>query len=132
KATSVSLTLFCSSRFVRRAFYCSTTKQGGNMFNRIAKSVAVATLFSGFCLLAVFYLARVENAAAAMPQAASAVTISNTQYSPAKLTVAAGTTVTWTNKEAKPHTVTADDNSFASKAMKENDTFSFKFEKPGT
>ncbi len=102
------------------------------MFNRIGKSVAVATFISSFCLLAAFYLTRVENAAAAMPQAASAVTISNTQYSPAKLTVAAGTTVTWTNKEAKPHTVTADDNSFASKAMKENDTFSFKFDKPGT
>lgn len=101
------------------------------MFNQIGKSVAVAALCSSFCLLSVLYLTRVEKAAAAMPQPASAVTISNTQYSPTKLTVAPGTTVTWTNKEAKPHTVTADDNSFASKALKENDTFSFKFDKPG-
>ena len=102
------------------------------MFDRIAKSATVAALLSGLCLLAALYFTRAEKAAAAMPQPASAVTLSNNQYSPAKLTVAAGTTVTWTNKEAKPHTVTADDNSFASKAMKENDTFSFKFDKPGT
>lgn len=101
------------------------------MFNQISKSVAVALLCCSFCLLALPYLTRVEKAAAAMPQAASAVTLSNNQYSPAKLTVAVGATVTWTNKEAKPHTATADDNSFASKALKENETFSFKFDKPG-
>lgn len=101
------------------------------MLNQIAKSIALLALLGSFCLLTAFYLTPAEKAAAAMPQPANAVTLSNNQYSPAKLTVAVGTTVTWTNKEAKPHTVTADDNSFASKAMKENDTFSFKFEKPG-
>lgn len=102
------------------------------MFTQIGKSVVMAALLSSVCLVAAFYFTRAEKAAAAMPQPASAVTLSNNQYSPAKLTVAPGTTVTWTNKEAKPHTVTAEDNSFTSKAMKENDTFSFKFDKPGT
>lgn len=102
------------------------------MLNRIAKSVVFVAIFGSACLLALLYLTRAEQAAAALPQPASAVTMSNNTYSPAKLTVAKGTTVTWTNKEAKPHTVTADDNSFASKPMKENDTFSFKFDKPGT
>jgi plastocyanin len=102
------------------------------MFNQIGKSLAVAMLFCSFCLLANLSFSGEEKASAAMPQAASAVTMNNNQYGPAKLTVAVGTTVTWTNKEAKPHTVTADDNSFTSKALKENDAFSFKFDKPGT
>lgn len=47
------------------------------------------------------------------------------------LTVAPGTTVTWTNVDEDPHTVTANDKSFHSAALDTNDKFSFTFNKPG-
>ncbi len=92
-------------------------------------SAVAAVLVAGLLLAAACWFAWGEHAAA---QAANEITINSTQYAPKTLTVTKGATVTWTNKEAKPHTVTADDNSFASKVMKENETFSYKFEKAGT
>ena len=42
-----------------------------------------------------------------------------------------GTTVTWTNEDDAPHTVTADDNSFDSKTFGKGESFSFVFNKAG-
>lgn len=58
-------------------------------------------------------------------------------FSPATLTIKAGTTVTWKNTTAAPHTVTSDDGkSFDSGTSKpiaaQNGTFSFTFTTPGT
>jgi plastocyanin len=47
------------------------------------------------------------------------------------VTVKVGTTVTWTNEDDAPHTVTADDNSFDSKTFNKGGTFSFTFNKAG-
>ncbi len=63
---------------------------------------------------------------------ASKVTIDNFSFSPATLTVAEGTTVTWTNRDDMPHTVVATDKSFASEALDTDQTFSYTFSKPGT
>ena len=52
-------------------------------------------------------------------------------FSPPTLTVAAGTTVTWTNNDDIPHTVRAVDGSFHSKAMDTADSYTFTFTKPG-
>jgi len=63
------------------------------------------------------------------------VSIDNFVFSPATITVAVGTTVTWTNRDDVPHTVTSDEKEnkpFASKALDTDDTFSYKFTKPGT
>jgi plastocyanin len=70
---------------------------------------------------------------AASPGAAgSAVTIQNFAFGPAALTVAVGTTVTWTNKDNAGHTVTADDGSFGSNTIASGQTFSQAFAKAGT
>jgi plastocyanin len=61
----------------------------------------------------------------------SAVTIDNFTFQAPALTVAAGTTVTWTNNDDIPHTVRAVDGSFHSKAMDTADSYSFTFAKPG-
>jgi amicyanin len=62
---------------------------------------------------------------------ASAVTIDNFTFKAPAITVAAGTTVTWTNNDDIPHTVRAVDGSFHSKAMDTSDSYSFTFTKPG-
>ena len=59
------------------------------------------------------------------------VNVDNFSFGPAALTVAAGTTVTWTNNDDIPHTVRAVDGSFHSKPMDTAESYSFTFTKPG-
>ncbi|HEU4417236.1 MAG TPA: cupredoxin family copper-binding protein [Candidatus Angelobacter sp.] len=66
------------------------------------------------------------------PAAESAVKIDNFVFSPNTLTISAGSTVRWTNRDDIPHTVVSDDKSFKSKALDTDDTFTFTFSKPGT
>ncbi|WP_280680549.1 cupredoxin family copper-binding protein [Kitasatospora sp. MAA19] len=69
------------------------------------------------------------------PAAANAVTIKNFAFSPATLTVKAGTTVTWTNTDSDAHTVTSKQGSggpLQSAALATNDTYSYTFTQPGT
>jgi len=60
------------------------------------------------------------------------VKIDNFSFGPANVTIAAGTTVTWTNHDDVPHVVASDDKLFKSKALDTDDHFSFTFSKPGT
>lgn len=60
------------------------------------------------------------------------VSISGFAFSPSSLTVTSGTTITWTNKDSAPHTVTADDNSFTSSTLNQGDTYVHKFTSAGT
>lgn len=63
--------------------------------------------------------------------AGDAVTIDNFAFAPATLTVKAGSTVTWTNKDEEPHTVAAADGSFKSPGMGTGATFSHTFPTAG-
>jgi plastocyanin len=63
---------------------------------------------------------------------AGAVTISGFAFGPASISVAAGSTVTWTNQDGTAHTVTADDGSFDSGSLAPGATFSQTFDTPGT
>lgn len=74
------------------------------------------------------------TSAAAVAQAPSppAVVIKNFMFSPTMLTVPAGSTVTWSNLDQEPHTVVSDSGVFRSGALDTSESFSFKFEKPGT
>jgi plastocyanin len=62
------------------------------------------------------------------------VSIQNYAFAPASITVAAGTTVTWTNMDSAPHTVTVSSGpeKFGSQNLQKGDSFSYKFTKPGT
>jgi plastocyanin len=66
--------------------------------------------------------------------ATTEVKIDNFTFGPAALTVAVGTTVTWTNKDDIPHTVvsTDDPKAFKSKVLDTDEKFSFTFSKAGT
>jgi amicyanin len=69
----------------------------------------------------------------AQSKPAAAVSIDNFTFSPPKLTVKAGTTITWTNKDDIPHGIGSSNNAFArSKALDTDDAFSFTFTTPGT
>ena len=64
---------------------------------------------------------------------ANAVSISNFTFTPQTLTVKAGTTVTWTNKDDIPHGIAVTNNAFKrSPALDTDDSFSFTFTTPGT
>ncbi len=62
----------------------------------------------------------------------SQVLIKDFMFVPTTLTVKAGTTVTWANKDEEPHTVYSDSGLFRSNAMDTGEAFSFRFDKPGT
>ncbi len=66
------------------------------------------------------------------PVAGNAVYIDNFAFAPATITVRAGSTVTWTNRDEEPHTVVANDGTFHSPGMGSQATFSFTFPKAGT
>ncbi|CAB3696338.1 hypothetical protein LMG24238_03388 [Paraburkholderia sediminicola] len=61
----------------------------------------------------------------------NAVVIKNFMFNPMAITVKAGSTVTWKNLDGEPHTVVNDAGMFRSAALDQNDTFQFKFDKPG-
>src|ERR1700722_309119 len=60
-----------------------------------------------------------------------AVKIDNFTFAPQRVTVKAGTTVTWTNQDDIPHTVTSATKAFRSKALDTDDKFSFTFTTAG-
>nr|WP_231995854.1 cupredoxin family copper-binding protein [Mycobacterium sp. 852002-51163_SCH5372311] len=69
--------------------------------------------------------------APAGPVSGNQVNIDEFAFVPLTLTVAAGTTVTWTNHDEEPHTVAASDGSFRSPGMGTGGTFSHTFSAPG-
>ena len=60
------------------------------------------------------------------------VKIDNFSFLPATITIPAGTTVKWTNRDDIPHTVVNDDQRFESKALDTDQSYSYTFTKPGT
>jgi amicyanin len=60
------------------------------------------------------------------------VKIDNFTFSPAKLVIKAGTTVTWKNEDDIPHTVASATKAFKSKALDTDDSYSFTFATAGT
>ncbi|MGW1200929.1 cupredoxin domain-containing protein [Streptomyces sp. NPDC002536] len=62
---------------------------------------------------------------------ANHVTIAGFAYSPSTLTVTKGTTVTWTNNDSAPHTVTGS-GGLNSPTLSRGGTYSFKFNSAGT
>jgi plastocyanin len=60
------------------------------------------------------------------------VTIANFAFDPGTITVATGTTVTWTNNDTASHNITGDDGTWGSNSLAIGDTFSHTFSKPGT
>lgn len=63
----------------------------------------------------------------------NAVSITGSSFSPANLTVAKGTTVTWTNNDSVQHTVTGDNGGpNTPNRMNPGDTYQFTFNTAGS
>src|ERR1700761_5164388 len=58
--------------------------------------------------------------------------IQNFAFSPATINIKAGSTVTWTNMDSAPHTVTSLTWAFDSGSIATGSTFKFQFNTPGT
>jgi plastocyanin len=95
---------------------------GRMVFNRLAS----ATLTLTFTLMAAL-----AAQSAAYAETPNAVVIKNFMFSPMALTIKAGSIVTWTNLDGEPHTVVNDAGMFRSAALDQNDSYQFKFDKPG-
>jgi len=98
------------------------------------KIVSVAGVSAGVLIASIVFLAKTSSVSANTQTAAASpnVTIDNFSFGPAALTVSAGTTVTWINRDDIPHTVVSTENAFKSKAVDTDEKFSYTFAKPGT
>ena len=79
-----------------------------------------------------FMLALPSDSGAAPAADSNTIVLKDFHFSPMALTVAAGTTVIWKNLDGEPHTVVSDAGLFRSGGLDQNDSFTFKFDKPGT
>ena len=108
-----------------------------NEFTRARALAALLALASGGVALVVGSLAlSIEPQAHSVEASRLAATamevrIDNFTFSPATLTVAPGTTVTWVNGDDIPHAVAAKDRSFRSKVLDTDDRYSFTFATAG-
>ncbi|AQV96794.1 hypothetical protein BJN34_23320 [Cupriavidus necator] len=81
--------------------------------------------------VAMLVAASVSEFPVVQAQENNVVVVKNFMFSPMSLTIKAGSTVTWKNLDGEPHTVVNDAGLFRSSALDQNDTFKFKFDKPG-
>lgn len=92
-----------------------------SLFKTLFLAATLATLSTGSVL------------ADAPAPAAVQINIFNYKFDPATVTVPAGTTITWTNKDEIPHTVASTNKSFkGSGGLDTGDSYSYTFTKPGT
>ena len=112
---------------IKSKFQGDATDMRGNFARIGLASVVVA-------LLAMFSAAGHMGDAAAQEKAAASaeVKIDNFSFAPVEISVSAGTTVTWTNRDDIPHTVVSTDKVFKSKVLDTDDKYSYTFTKPGT
>lgn len=66
------------------------------------------------------------------PGPSNEVVMRASSFSPSSITVQAGTTVTWRNRDGMTHTVTSDSGVFDSGNVNNNGTFSFTFTTAGS
>ena len=88
------------------------------------------SLRSACCAALLLLVAAVSARAGDAP--ATIVLAKEFMFAPAALTIAAGSTVTWTNSDDEPHTVVSESGLFRSGALDTNESFSYRFDKPGT
>jgi plastocyanin len=82
--------------------------------------------------LAMLWIAALSIPAAADAPDSNRIVVKDFMFTPNSLTIKTGSSVTWSNLDDEPHSVVSDAGLFRSGAMDTNESFSFKFDKPGT
>jgi plastocyanin len=98
---------------------------------RIKWVVALSTTILSTVIIMAISSPKLAVRAESKPAIGTEIKIDNFSFGP-DLTIAAGTTVTWTNHDDVPHVVASDTNIFKSKALDTADRYSYTFTKPGT
>ena len=73
-----------------------------------------------------------QAAAQEIPADATTVRIVNLSFDPTQITIATGTTVSWSNEDSVPHTVTSTDGAFDSGIFDPGANFTWTFSQPGS
>jgi amicyanin len=68
----------------------------------------------------------------AVSEGTRSVNIRGMQFGSGNIEIKVGESVTWTNQEMMPHTVTSTDGAFSSSALNAGNAFSHTFDEPGT
>ena len=110
------------------------------MTRRNSKKRMGILLVSGLVVLftlLIFGISCYQSAPAPTPTPSPTPTITEVEISgfafvPATITIPVGTTVTWTNQDSAPHTVTSETDLFDSGRLSTNDSFSYTFTDRGT
>ena len=89
----------------------------------------VPTAYTGLTGLLTFMLVTLSNFAAAVET--PSIEITKFAFAPKEITVAPGTKVVWTNRDETPHTISASDKTFLSKAMDTDDRYEYTFASEG-
>jgi amicyanin len=98
----------------------------------VAATVKLALLTATVAPLALSPAPSWAAEAAADKAGEATVMIDNFTFNPPRITVKAGTTITWTNDDDIPHTVASSTKAFKSKVLDTEEKFSFTFTTPGT
>jgi plastocyanin len=97
----------------------------------MSRAAKILTFQASMLAAGALMMTAVADIARAAPAPAAAVQIANFTFKSQVLTVKPGTTVTWTNADDIPHTVTSNSGVFKSKVLDSGDKFSFTFAKVG-
>jgi len=73
-----------------------------------------------------------QSASQEVPADATTVRIVNLAFNPAEVTISTGSTVSWTNDDSVPHTVTSTDGVFDSGIFDPGANFTWTFDQPGS
>ena len=97
------------------------------------KKIGVIGLLVIVTLISGCYGAKTATQSTTQPATTNTVEIKDFAFNPATTTVAKGTTVSWTNDDGTPHTVTTTKApvDFDSRRMNKGDQFSQTFDTPG-
>jgi plastocyanin len=104
-----------------------TSSGFGCKSQNVLRTLRLTVLFAA--LASIPCLAQDASNAGAGPVAS--VSMDHNTFIPSEITVAPGTTVTWVNNEAMPHTVVDSNKGFRSKALIKDASFSFTFATAG-
>ncbi len=98
------------------------------------RNLVVPACIAAVVLLLVFVAAHAGTgpASPAAGGESAEIKIENFRFGPQTLTVAAGTKVTWVNRDDAPHTVVGTHKEFTSSVLDIGERYSFTFANPGT